>query len=682
MGSILVIGAPAWGIFHPFYSVAAVAQIARGTGWGVSVADINIEFYNAIEPAKHFYWDFDSLGVWLRDDFVSSMFAEYRDFFVGTLTRHFHGQNFSIIAFSVNNWTRAFSQEICAIVREISPNTKVLFGGVACYPGEMGTTLLTAGSERSPDIILMGEAEIALPAFLEEFGRTQDIRTKIAGFAYLDEGVTVENGPPEMPVLRDIKTCTTFQGFPLDKYASPGDIPSHLSRGCIYKCHFCSEFANNRLYRFRRAEDVVDELVENINYFSRYKPVPHVYFADSLIDGKMSELEKFCDLVIERGVKFTWGGQAHFRDGLTLDFLKKMYRSGCREFLWGFESGSQRVVDLMNKRYDLVVAERILRECWELGMSSAMPVMVGYPGEEATDVIETMNFISRTWRYCNYFPPNAMAMLPNSPISVNPSKYGIGLVDMNHWETADGKNTHEMRSFRRVLVGNAVRGSTYNQLSWLNQLDFTCPSLLEEIPNFIAALRHRFPDEAAASPAIEELRLAAVAAAEGRLPAVEINTTAYKEGLLASIMDIFHRGNHKNDETSPLADVSLISSSQQAIGFIDNICGVASPAGGESIRLSDREFSMVGWAGLPGNWPADGIVVNINGKRFLARYGLGRSDVARVVDNNLFAVGFSCFIPVQVLPPEGGAVTVEAVDLKNGVSYPIANAGQMLAHYA
>ncbi len=284
MKNILVIGAPSWGVAFPYYSIAVVAEVARAAGWNADVRDLNIEFYNHSPAEERKYWEVVHLGDWRNDGFTFKLFDRYSEFFSDIVAKIIAEKDYSLIAFSVNDWTRGFCLKVSQMIKVAAPNVPVLFGGVSCYPREFGTKLLLEPIG-APDVILMGEAEVEFPKYLRAFEKTGDFRCDVPGFAYLTpDGSIVENGIPELPKLRDVDIVTTFEGFDLLQYGSPGDFPSHISRGCIYKCRFCSEFVNKRLYRTRFGEQIYEEVSQNARALSYLKEVPHVYFVDSLIN--------------------------------------------------------------------------------------------------------------------------------------------------------------------------------------------------------------------------------------------------------------------------------------------------------------------------------------------------------------------------------------------------------------
>ena len=674
-----MIGAPSWGVHFPYYSIALVAEVARSSGWEADIRDLNVEFYNHIPDVDKRFWDFINLRAWTSDDFAFGFFDRYEDFFSEIITKLLAENDYSLVGFSVNDWTRAFSLKLTKMIKEIDPDMPVLFGGVSCYPREFGTKLLEEPLG-APDVILMGESEVEFPKYLRQFAETDDFRCAVPGFAYRSPaGEIVENGIPELPKLRDVDIVTTFESFDLSQYGSPGDFPSHISRGCIYKCRFCSEFVNKRLYRARPGELIYEEVSRNVRTMKHLKEVPHVYFVDSLMNGKIREMERFCDLIIENGVKITWGGQIHFREEMTRELLEKMQASGCREFLWGFESGSQRVIDLMLKRYDMNVAKRILRDCFELEMISNLPVMIGFPGELQEDVLKTISFIFEFRQHANFFLPGTMELLSNSPIGSDPEQYGLDEFSPHEWTTADGANTPEIRDFRRFFVANVVNCTRFLMYERFSELNFADRALLNEASLFLTALKEAFGPEFAENQHLSKIRWDLQEFLEGGKNASDperFNTEAFKLLLAENVLDVLYQAEGENVSNDISGEIDVRRSGESALGWIDEVNGHKVTGSADKVVVGGRELVISGWAGVPvENLPGDAVFVNVGDKTFKARYGFPRSDVKRLVNDNLYFVGFRSVVPADLVGQHSGPVTVEVRSQSTGQSYVIANSG-------
>lgn len=182
-----------------------------------------------------------------------------------------------------------------------------------------------------------------------------------------------------------------FEGEILDDYLSPSKvIPLRFTYQCYWgKCKFCSDKESHSClvpcYDF-------DEIVEFCVDGHRNGVFDCVYFLDSAIPAKM--LEKFADALIEQGECFPWGTNvrvdAPFSDEL---FIQKLAQAGCVFMKFGLESGSQRVLDLMDKGMKVENAAKFVHLCRKYGIYVHAYVMFAFPGEKPEDIEKTREFL-------------------------------------------------------------------------------------------------------------------------------------------------------------------------------------------------------------------------------------------------------------------------------------------------
>lgn len=127
----------------------------------------------------------------------------------------------------------------------------------------------------------------------------------------------------------------------------------------------------------------------------KYPNVDYFYFIGSLLNGNIKALSDFCDLVIKNGLRIRWLGQPIIRKEMTREFLQKMRMAGCEWLGYGIESGSQKIVDKINKKFSIKLAEKVLRDTHDAGIIVQANFMFGIPGETEEDFKETLDFLRR-----------------------------------------------------------------------------------------------------------------------------------------------------------------------------------------------------------------------------------------------------------------------------------------------
>lgn len=457
--NFLLIGMPCWGIDCPFHALAHVGGIVKSAGWKCKISDLNVGLYNAFSDEDKKFWMDENNSVWAGIEFPQKIYKKYQTIIESTILKEIESDDFDIISFSVNSWTRYFSVEVAKFIKSKRPKIPILFGGVDCFPRELGTKIFSL-DKKIPDIILQGEAEIALPIFLKEYAKTKQFSPDIKGFAYREHGLftstIIDTGEPDLPLLNNDNIIADYSQFDLSLYSRPGSIPTFLSRGCINRCAFCSESPNFKKFRCRKPEDVLAEIKTGLQYALTYDSCPTIRFSDSIMNGNVNELEKFCDLIIESGIKITWGAQLYFREEMTMEFLQKMYKAGFRSAFWGFESGSSKIIKSMRKNYDMSNAERIILDNHKLGITNVLPIIVGFPGETPQDFISTLTFILRHRDHAKFLGPNSCLVRINSHLHSHYIKYDLSNNNTFDWSSIDNKNNIAVRLLRRFLLKNVI----------------------------------------------------------------------------------------------------------------------------------------------------------------------------------------------------------------------------------
>ncbi len=490
---MLLVGMPAWGNKQPFYALAHVAGIAQDVGWKVRVADLNVEVFRTVSAEDQEYWETDHAGLWCNPTFVAQIYGKYRGPIEKLLRGLVEDERFELIGFSVNSFTRHATLHAAEFLKRLCPDVPVLFGGPDCFPLEHGIRYLRDPGY-TPDLILQGEAEVALPLLLQGYATTGVLPTDVAGFAHRQMGTILDNGEPELPNLRQCRVLADYSQLPLERYAFPGRFYTFLSRGCINRCAFCNERLNFRRFRCRRAEDVFAEIQRALPLFQRFREEPFIDFADSMVNADLKELERLCDMIHESGIRIQWGVQAHLRKEMTRELLEKMKLAGCVGFFWGFESAAQHVVDRMGKRFRMEDARRIIADTSELGMQTHLALIVGFPGETPADVAESAMFVleHRDNPHVVFMSIASCIIKRNTQLYTQPEAFGIAesspALDENadsvgmYWRTADQRNTLETRCIRHFVMANAANNRSleladcvdHDELWAVNNNDLYC----------------------------------------------------------------------------------------------------------------------------------------------------------------------------------------------------------------
>jgi len=252
------------------------------------------------------------------------------------------------------------------------------------------------------DYIILGEGEESFPRLLEAIQKGKGIE-EIDGLAWKDNGSIRVN--PKTKFIADLDTIPfpARDLLPMEKYfkinvpflfysKNPRNLSFITSRGCPFKCRFCSS-ANHwgRRIRFRSVENVLAEMGELVNRFG----VKELKFEDDNLMANPSRAKAIFRGMIERKFNLKW----NMPNGVMIkaldddELLHLMKESGCYEVILAFESGSQYVLDnIIHKPVDLAKAPDITRKVRDHGIDTLAFFIVGFPGETKEMIRQTVNY--------------------------------------------------------------------------------------------------------------------------------------------------------------------------------------------------------------------------------------------------------------------------------------------------
>lgn len=257
------------------------------------------------------------------------------------------------------------------------------------------------------DAIVKGEAELTIVKLVEDLARGELKRVYDGGL------VPVESIPKPARHLVN-----------LHKY-SPGRekrMPIYSSRGCPFDCAFCSK-VTGRIYRTIPIEKVVEEIEE-----VKRLGFKNILFGDDDIAIKGKRLKELLRAIRPLNISFRLNQDAKCFDE---EVIRLAVEAGCTELSFGIESGSPRMLKLMNKNASLENNEQAIEVTKKYGMKANAYFIVNFPGEDENTVEETLKFAEKTMP--DKWLLSAFAPLPGSPAFSYPERYGIEWISPN-WE--------------------------------------------------------------------------------------------------------------------------------------------------------------------------------------------------------------------------------------------------------
>ncbi len=271
---------------------------------------------------------------------------------------------------------------------------------------ELGSTVIAGGPdsanypaeylEHGADIVVIGEGELTLEELLPHIARygTTGMR-HIHGIVYREDDEIVYTAPrayipdlSEMPfpdreainIAEYVRVWREHHGM--------GSVSLITARGCPYRCKWCSHAVFGYTHRRRTVENVADEL-ELI--LETYEP-DMVWYADDVFTIHRSWFFNYAEELKRRGINIPFETISR-QDRLKDDIIETLAEMGCFRIWVGAESGSQRILDSMDRRTDAEDVRRVVRSLQRNGIEAGMFIMLGYHGEEISDLEATVDHL-------------------------------------------------------------------------------------------------------------------------------------------------------------------------------------------------------------------------------------------------------------------------------------------------
>lgn len=373
---------------------------------------------------------------------------------------YFRQQKPDIVGLSaVVSTSYAFVKQLSADLRKMFPNVLIVCGGnlVANVNVLMGKTEI--------DICCTGEGEVTMCEIVDHYvaGKMspQDLGA-IKGIVFRDEKKAMVITPyaPQLAetdifdVDWDLADATSgVDRCFSDKFEKHGTCVSDIryydpkrrgktlahfyaSKGCVARCTFCHRFTKGIRY-------VPVELLEKrlAAYIKRYN-IGFIYFVDENFGTHPAWLHPFCDMIKKFDVLWSVGGIRVNR--ISAESLKKMYDAGCTGVAYGTETGSEKMLAIMEKAVTLADNYRITKLTPAANLTYGPQMVIGMPGEDEATIEDTKRFLAAVFTEDSFYHPadlqvNYAQALPGTPL------YESGRVKGHIEPTLDGEEAYLFR---------------------------------------------------------------------------------------------------------------------------------------------------------------------------------------------------------------------------------------------
>lgn len=307
--------------------------------------------------------------------------------------------------------TFTFQVSAAAIVRARWPNALVVAGGgLATAAPEL---LL---SRSAIDVVCVGEGEETFVNLLRSWPS--------ASLREVDGVVFKEASSGSILRTSGAKPIADLDALPFPDWEC-ADLPAYLpysgflrkgvraaqfrrradlttTRGCPHRCSFCSNVFQRGAIRQRS----VDSVLEEIDVLRERYQIDSIDFLDENFCYSRSRVFQLCTRLLEGDYRLAWGTAARATD-VDREMLRLMKEAGCAFILYGFETGSQRILDRMGKGATVEQNWSAFRLTEEAGIHAHGNLIIGHPGEDEETLAESLSFQKRRFEWVRLASPRS-----------------------------------------------------------------------------------------------------------------------------------------------------------------------------------------------------------------------------------------------------------------------------------
>lgn len=342
------------------------------------IAPLGLAYLEAM--LKKYHYD-----VVLMDLFEKNISADQ-------LSAYVQNNNVRIIGFSILTPNMPRIRPLIKELRLHNPSVKILAGNI--HASVYAIQLL---KEMLFDFVIDGEGEYTLLELVQALEKDLTDYSPINGLIWRDQQNNIKTNPKREQIDNlDELPFPTWDDLDLKNYKAPPTIierkiilPVLFRRGCMNRCSFCSQNVLFPHMKNRSIANLLDEIERNIEQYN----ISWFGFQDSSFPMNKKEAFEFTEGMTKRGLdkKCKWLTEMNY-EMLSFDVLKALKDSGLFLIMFGFETGSQKILDQYKKNQTLEKAHIVMEWTKKLNIFTFGLFMIGLPGETEESIYQTIAF--------------------------------------------------------------------------------------------------------------------------------------------------------------------------------------------------------------------------------------------------------------------------------------------------
>ena len=355
----------------------------------------------------------------------------YRDVFDQLVKPVLEAEKPDVVGISIVLQQQIFStMTFCALIKQHFPDIHVTIGGNT-------VTRLRDVLPHSPlfqffDSAVVYEGETAFLQLVEAVGAKRDLGS-VPNTIYKDATGIHESALSYAEDMAELPP-PDFDGLPLEKYFVPTRILPYLAtRGCYWgRCEFCDHGEGYTAgYRSKKIQDVLAD----IKYLKDKYGCGHFHFTDESYPPAL--FRKLARGLVEEKMDIFWTTHMRFEKSLIEDAVwEDAKQSGCRYLHFGYESGVERVLQLMDKATTTDIMTKHLKLTAEAGIWNHCMGFFGFPGETREEAWQSVEFLEQNKNYVHSLGFGTFDLGRHNPVAKHPEKWGVTAYKNPDWDLA------------------------------------------------------------------------------------------------------------------------------------------------------------------------------------------------------------------------------------------------------
>ncbi|HWU10038.1 MAG TPA: radical SAM protein [Streptomyces sp.] len=408
--------------YHPATYAQAVAVMNRW--WSLLALDMPVGSLDGFSVRPKAAANLCSTADLSDPAVVDAIAKPFEDYFAHVFTPQLREKQWRLVGLSVNYTSQLpVALRMARLIRAVLPDTVIVFGGT-----EVGDMVkYTPDREalwkvfQEVDLIVPGEGESALVGILDAIADD-------AGFEGIG-GVMTRSHPEPAISYGSVATLASpaYDVWDWERYWSPEPVILYSpTRGCYWnKCTFCDYGLNTDRPTSPSRERPVPAVLEDLRQASRIGRT--LYFAVDAMSPRY--LRTLATALAESELDLRWSAELRLERTLPKRSAGELLASsGCVAVSFGYESGTQRILDLIDKGVRIDQVPDVLSELARNGIAAQMMGFTGFPGESETEALRTYEFLQDNGSLWTTAGIGVFSLTPGSIVAKQPDRFGVELL--------------------------------------------------------------------------------------------------------------------------------------------------------------------------------------------------------------------------------------------------------------